>query len=147
VTTPYDDEIDDLLRDYQDQRARLGDLQRCINGVAVTVTASRQVVRVTVGAQGQLLSVEFPTGAYRRLTPAELAEVLMTTVGQARDEAIAEVASMVAGGLPEGLDAEELLRGKADLTGILPEDPRMPDTVRAYVETGRPAQAEDGRDE
>ncbi|MER7914136.1 YbaB/EbfC family nucleoid-associated protein [Streptomyces sp. NPDC096068] len=137
METPYDEQIEDLLRDYQEQRRQLGELQRRTDEVTVTVTAPRQVVKVTVGPQGRLLALEFPSTAYRRLAPAELAQILTATIQQAGDRAIAEVAGLLSGLLPPGLDAEEILHGRADLTAFLPEDPHVPTTVRAYVASGR----------
>jgi DNA-binding protein YbaB len=135
--TRYDQEIDDLLTEYRERRAKAGELRRTIEEIAVSVTAPRAAVKVTVNAQGQVAAIEFPTGGYKRMPPAELAATLMDTIGEATQKALAAVRELMTPELPAGLNFMELLQGKADLATVLPEEPSMPDAVREYVEYGR----------
>jgi DNA-binding protein YbaB len=137
VSTPYDEHIEELLQQYRAQRARASELQRELRETTASATAPRQAVKVTVGAQGEVRALEFPTGAYRRMAPTELAEVLMTTIQEAADKAAATAAAVLAPHLPEGLGAADVLRGRNDLSSLLPEEPPMLDSVRAYVDHGR----------
>ncbi|ALV31358.1 YbaB/EbfC family nucleoid-associated protein [Streptomyces sp. CdTB01] len=133
---PYDQQIEDLLAQYRRQRDEAAETRRRINETTATVTAPRQTVKVTVGAQGEVTALEFPTGAYRRMAPRELAEVLLTTLQQARAEALRSVAGVLADGLPPGVTVPDLLQGRVDPAAVLPEDPAMPDPVRDYVDHG-----------
>ncbi|MFG3165556.1 YbaB/EbfC family nucleoid-associated protein [Streptomyces sp. NPDC048200] len=136
MPSPYDQQIEDLLGEYRRQREQAAETRRRINATTSTATAPRQTVKVTVGAQGEVTAIEFPTGAYRRMAPKELADVLLATIQQARSEALDGVAGVLAGELPPGVTVADLLQGRVDPTALLPEDPAMPDSVRDYVDHG-----------
>ncbi|GGS99498.1 YbaB/EbfC family nucleoid-associated protein [Streptomyces cinerochromogenes] len=137
MSTPFDEQLEELRAGYEAQLAQIGELQNRMREVTGTATAKAQAMKVTVGPQGELLSVEFPTGAYRGMAPKELADLIVGTVQEARAKATAAVAEVMAPHLPQGLDAEQLLRGTADVTQLIPSEPAMPDAVREYVERGR----------
>lgn len=135
--TGFGGQAEELLAEYRRQRARIGEMQRKISEISASVTAPRQEVTVTVGAQGEVRAIEFPTSAYRRMAPAELSEVLMTALTQGREKAQAALGELMAAELPgPGQFATDLIRGKGDLSALLPEDPPMPDMVRDYIEGG-----------
>ncbi|MEW1773106.1 YbaB/EbfC family nucleoid-associated protein [Streptomyces sp. NPDC086777] len=136
MPSPYDQQIEDLLEQYRRQRDEAARTRRRINETTATVTAPRQTVKVTVGAQGEVTAIEFPTGAYRRMAPKELADVLLTALRQARAEALEGVAGVLAEQLPPGVTVPDLLQGRVDPAAVLPEDPAMPDPVRDYVDHG-----------
>jgi DNA-binding protein YbaB len=139
MSTPYDEGIEDMLALYQKQRAEAAETRRRINETTGTATAPRQSVKVAVNAQGEVTAIEFPTGAYRRMAPKELADLLMTTLAEARADAMAKVAELTDLRLPPGVRAADLLQGKVDPTAILSEDPTMPESVRDYIDNGRPS--------
>ncbi|MFF0183324.1 YbaB/EbfC family nucleoid-associated protein [Streptomyces sp. NPDC005244] len=136
MPSPYDQQIEDLLEQYRRQREEAAETRRRINATMSTATAPRQTVKVTVGAQGEVTAIEFPTGAYRRMAPKELADVLLATLQQARSEALEGAAGVLAGELPPGVTVADLLQGRVDPGALLPEDPAMPDSVRDYVDHG-----------
>lgn len=138
MSTPYDQGIEDLLALYRRQREQAAETRRRINEVSGTATAPRQSVKVTVSANGEVTAVEFPTGAYRRMAPKELSEAVLTALAQAREKALEQVAELTSLGLPPGVGVGDLLRGEADPTALLPADPTMPDSVRDYIDNGRP---------
>ncbi|MER8184556.1 YbaB/EbfC family nucleoid-associated protein [Kitasatospora sp. NPDC094015] len=136
MSSTYDQEIEELLALYQRQRAGAAETRRRINATTGTATAPRQSVKVTVTAQGDVTGIEFPTGAYRRLTPKELSEALLTTIADARHDALEQVARLAELQLPTGGDITALLRGTGDPGALLPEAPGMPDQVRDYIDNG-----------
>jgi hypothetical protein len=103
-------------------------------------------VKVKVGAQGDLQSIEFPTGAYKRMAPNELAEAIMGAVAEAKAKASDQLRELMQPMLPRGIDFSELMQGKADMSKALPSDPAMPDAVRDYIATGRVPGAGGGLD-
>ncbi|GHB68535.1 hypothetical protein GCM10010377_69230 [Streptomyces viridiviolaceus] len=137
MSTPFDEEIEELRATYQSQLAQIGDLQRRMREVTGTATAKSGAMKVTVGPQGEVTALEFPTGAYRRMTPKELADMVMSTIQEARAKATAALTEIMAPHLPEGLDAEHLVRGTANVGELFPQEPAMPEGVREYVEQGR----------
>ncbi|MFK4104975.1 YbaB/EbfC family nucleoid-associated protein [Streptomyces sp. NPDC019531] len=138
MSSPYDQHIEELLGAYRRERAQVGELQRRMREVKASATAPRQALKVTVNSQGEVTELEFPTGAYKRMAPVELSQMLITTIQKARSTAMADVAEVLSGHLPAGMSASDLLQGKADLGGLLPETPPMADEVHEYVTGGRP---------
>lgn len=95
------------------------------------MTAPRQVVAVTAGHGGVVKDIKFPTGAFKRMTPGELAAVLVKAIGDAQQQATREAAAVVAPTLPAGVDAEKLFSGGLDLQSALsPEPPPLQDITR-----------------
>ncbi|MFI7119456.1 YbaB/EbfC family nucleoid-associated protein [Amycolatopsis sp. NPDC049868] len=126
MTSSYDERIGDLLADYRRQRDQLSEMQRKLKEISVTATAPGRAVAVTVGAQGEITDLGFPTTAYRRMAPAELATVLLATIADARQRAAAERETVLKPHLPKEF---------RDLAvGALPEHPPMTEDVRKLVE-------------
>jgi len=138
MTSPYDEEIERLLAQYRQQREEAAATRQRINETTGTATAPRQTVKVTVGAQGDVTAIEFPTGAYRRLAPKELADILLATIQQARADAMERVGDLMTVQLPEGVTMQGLIKGEVDPLRLLPQAPGMPDSVREYIDNGRP---------
>ncbi|MFJ9907453.1 YbaB/EbfC family nucleoid-associated protein [Streptomyces sp. NPDC101152] len=136
MSSPYDQQIEELLAEYRDAREQAVETRRRINEVQATATAPRQVVKITVGAQGQVTALEFPTAAYRDLPPKELSRVIMATLEQARAQAMANVSEVTLGRLLGGVSPADLLQGRVDPRSLLPEELELPEVVRAYVERG-----------
>lgn len=141
MSSSYDQEIEDLLELYQRQRAEAVETRRRINEVTGTAIAPRQTVKATVNAQGDVTAIEFPSGAYHRMPPKELSEVLLTTLRQARSKALEQVSELTTPALPPGVTIADLLQGRVDPSALLPETPGMPDQVRDYLDHGAPAGA------
>jgi DNA-binding protein YbaB len=135
MPSPYDEEIEALLAQYREQRDGVQETRRKINEISATAASPRQSVKVTVGAQGQLTALEFPTGAYRNMAPTELAKTILAAVTEARAKAFAKVNELAFSGLADAVPAE-LLQGGGDPRALLPEELGMPDIVRAYVDRG-----------
>jgi DNA-binding protein YbaB len=136
MPSPYDQQIEELLAEYRDAREQAVETRRRINEVQATATAPRQVVKITVGAQGQVTALEFPTGAYRNLPPKELSKVIMATLEQARAQALSAVSEVTLGRMLGGVSPADLLQGRVDPRSLLPEELELPEAVRAYVEQG-----------
>jgi DNA-binding protein YbaB len=120
----YEQEIDELMAEYRRRRDEADDTRRRINESVGTATAPRKAVKATVTARGEVTDIEFPTGAFRRMTPKELADVLKTTIAEARANALAHVDEQVSfGRLLKGLQPSALLTGSVQLTDLLPAEP------------------------
>jgi DNA-binding protein YbaB len=134
----YADDIEELMTRYRERRARAGELQRQIAEITGNAVAQRQTVKVTVNVQGEITALEFPTGAYKRMTPIELAETITATAREAKAKALENLKTLMLPELPNGLNFMDLIQGKADLATALPEEPPLLDEVREYIRTGRP---------
>jgi hypothetical protein len=83
------------------------------------VTSPRQVVTATVGPHGEVIGLAFPTSAYKRMAPAELATVIIKTIQEAREKSLSQSADLLRPMLPKGFSAEDMLSGKADVQAML----------------------------
>lgn len=118
--------VEDIMREHREQLAQAAQLQRAVAGVTATAADLRRAVRVTVGARGELTALEFPTGAYRRMAPQELAALIVATATAAAERAAARVAGLAAPTLPSGLDVGRLLSGSAGVGEIFGERRPVP---------------------
>jgi hypothetical protein len=117
--------IEDFFEEYRQQRSGLGDLKRRMLAVSATVLSPRREVSVTVGHSGVVTGLAFPTNAYKQLTPKELADLLLNTIREAKDQAAVAAADIIAPLLPAGLNARELMRGNLSLDEMVPAEPRL----------------------
>lgn len=142
----YEQEIEQLLADYRKEREEADENRRRINAVTGTATSRRREVKVTVSARGEVTEVDFPTSAFRRMTPKELGELILTTIAEARAQALEQVDQLpFAKGL-FGLKPSEMLTGDLDMDSLLPNDPHTSELVRDYLEHGFTGEGRFGED-
>lgn len=140
----YDDAVEKLMADYQQQLAKLGEHQRKMSELTGTGVSQRKQVSVTVGAQGQLMELKFLTDSYRDMAPAELSNLIIDTFATARNELIKQQRELMAANAPAGVNVGALFGSDADLTKAMPRNPFMSDELREYVDNGRiPGVADD----
>lgn len=146
MSSAYDEQVEKLLAEYRDSLDQAADSRRRINEVAATASAPRQVVKITVGAQGQVTALDFPTNAYRNMPPKDLAKVIMATLEKARAEALSKVSEIALGGMFGGgaISAADALQGRFDPRSVLPKELELPEVVRAYLERGAGPTEESG---
>jgi DNA-binding protein YbaB len=123
MSTNHDEQLERLLATYRDQVAGLADTQARLAAISCSATAPRQTVTATVGNQGEILDLKFPTDAYKRMAPKELSNAILTTIREAREKSLAEAAAILAPMLPDGMDAHQIVSGKADLRSLMPREP------------------------
>ena len=121
MSSPQAKAFEEAVATYERRRDQLLATRRQLEAVTATVTAPRQVVTATVGRGGEVTELKFPTSAYKQLAPAELAAVLLKTINEARGEMLAKSAELLAPMLPAGLDAHDVVTGRADFGPLLQE--------------------------
>jgi DNA-binding protein YbaB len=119
MTSPYEETLNQALAAYKEQQEKLVEAREKLSAVTNTVTSARQVVSATVGRHGEVLGLAFPSSAYKRMAPAELASVIVKTIQDARAKSLEASAGLLAPMLPEGFSAEDMLSGKVDLQSML----------------------------
>ncbi|MEV6694842.1 YbaB/EbfC family nucleoid-associated protein [Micromonospora sp. NPDC051196] len=129
--------IESLFEEYDRQRNSLSELQEKMRGISATATSQRREVAVTVGQNGVLTDIQFPTSAYRRMTPKELASVITATYTDAKEQAMVQATEVLKPFLPDGMDAGSLVRGTAGAEAYFPAEPRMATSVREMLGLGR----------
>ena len=125
--------VQELLDGYRRKRDSFLELQKQLAGTTATVRSRDRSVSVTVDAGGRLTGLRFESKDYRSMEPAELSEVILDTLGKARDKVRAEAGALMAPFLPQGGSVDQLLDGKLDLSRMLPEKPRSPEEIRKLL--------------
>jgi hypothetical protein len=139
----YQQMIDELTAEFHERRAKTTELHRKMKEITATATAPRSTVKVSVGAQGEIRGIEFPTGAYKRMTPTELSAALLETIGEAKQKALTMLRELIEPEMPEGSSGLlDVITGKSELPDVLPDGPVMPDAVRQYLMNGRPGEGD-----
>jgi len=82
------------LAEFEETRAKLGEAAAAAARLSATVMAKDRSVEATVGAQGELTNLRFPTSRYRTMAPAELANALMSTIGAARAQVTSQLVDL-----------------------------------------------------
>lgn len=111
--------VEKYQQEYDQQVAQLAQTRQSFQEISCTATAPRKAVSVTATFGGKITAISFPTGAYKRMAPAELTTAVLNTVQEAQRLAEEAAAKAMAPSLPEGVDAASLLRGEADLQELL----------------------------
>lgn len=118
MASPYEKMLEDALGAYQRQRDHLDTAKERMAATTGTATSARREVTATVGRTGEVTELSFPTSAYKRMAPAELASVIVRTIAQARQQAIEASAEELAPMLPPGFSARELMAGNVDVGAL-----------------------------
>lgn len=133
-----EDRIERFFEDYQRHRVELAEMQQKMRDLSATATPPRREVSITGGQNGVLTDVQFPSGAHKRLAPAELTAIILATYNNPKNSVWDQAAELLAPMLPEGLDAQALVRGSAGADAFLPAEPRMAASVRELLSGRRP---------
>jgi len=106
--------LDEALARYERRLAQSAETKDRIESSSGTATSPRREVTATVGGGGELTELSFPTSAWKRMAPAELCAVIVRTVADARQQAMAAVAEALDPMLPDSMPAARLLAGDLD---------------------------------
>ncbi len=137
-----DARLKELLDGYQRKRESFMELQKQLGGTSATIRSRDRSVSVTVDARGQLTALKFESKDYRTMEPAELSELILDTLGKARDKVMAETRQLMSPFLPQGTALADVAEGKLDWTKLLPEKPRTPEEIRKLLAAPAPAPEE-----
>jgi hypothetical protein len=137
MSDPRSEKLDHLREEYRRKLGQVQETQRLLKEISCTVTSPRKEVSVTVAHGGVVKEVKFPTAAFKRMAPTELATLLTKTIADAQQAATRETAAVFAPTLPPGIDATRLFSGEVDLHEMLPEEPVFPEHLRDAIKFGR----------
>ncbi|MCO8275487.1 YbaB/EbfC family nucleoid-associated protein [Actinoplanes sp. TRM 88003] len=130
--------VEGLFAEFERQRSSLNEAQEKMREVSETATSPRREVSVTVGQNGTLTGIQFPTSAFRRMTPGELSTALMTTYAEAKEKALTRSAEILQPLMPEGADAATLMRGATASETYMPDAASLPAELRDMFGIERP---------
>jgi DNA-binding protein YbaB len=140
MDVPFETTLQELLDEFHQQREAMLAAQRKLQTVSGTATAPHRAVKVTVGYQGEITELSFPTQAYRTMAPAELAAAVTETIATARAKAMRAMSEVMAPLLPPGIAPPDAAAGKLDLASLLPD--ALPRSIDELL--GGPAAARTG---
>lgn len=118
MTTQHEQMLEDALAAYRHQQEHLAGAKERMASVTGTATSGRREVSATVGRTGEVTELSFPTSAYKRMAPAELASVIVRTIAEARQKAVDASAAELAPMLPPGFSAHDLMNGTVDVQAL-----------------------------
>ncbi|MFI6340342.1 YbaB/EbfC family nucleoid-associated protein [Streptomyces sp. NPDC050535] len=88
---PVEERLAKAMEALETTRAALTGAEQTLRQASVVVMSKDRSVEVTVGAQGEVTAMRFHDGKYRSMAPAQLASVLLETIGQARSRMARQV--------------------------------------------------------
>ncbi|SCG41119.1 YbaB/EbfC family nucleoid-associated protein [Micromonospora inositola] len=102
--------FDEVYGQYQRLRSGLDELQVKLAELRVTERSDDGQVTATVGARGELISVEVEPSVFHDRDARALSRKITTTIHQASAAAVSATQELVAGYLPAGSPSVEFLR-------------------------------------
>jgi DNA-binding protein YbaB len=94
------DQLDQLMSEFNETTKALNKAGTRLRSSTHSKRSKNRMVSVTVDSKGDITKLDFHTTAYRRMAPAELGEVLLSVIKEARSEAQAEVQKALGGFMP-----------------------------------------------
>jgi DNA-binding protein YbaB len=119
MTSAFESIISQVMADLEKQREELTRLQREMPEINGSAKSKRRQVSATVDARGDVVNLKFHGTGYRSLAPAELANVIIETIRDARAEAQKQLWDVVGDAFPEGMEFADLTTGNYDWSDTL----------------------------
>lgn len=104
--------LSDAWKALETEKQKIKELGKHWEEASTTVRAKDQSFDLTFDGRGELVDLAFNGERYRKLAPAQLAELIVETVGKGRAEAQQKVSDVVGQSEVQGLDLEGLMTGK-----------------------------------
>jgi len=102
-----------LLDQADDLKVRVADFKERSTAIEGRARTPEDDIRVTVGPQGELRSLEIEPRAYRKLGPTELSREIIELSKKAHRDAGEQVGDLMKSALGRDFDVEAYLRGDA----------------------------------
>jgi len=116
VDDQLSDNIEELKANYHSRLAEIRQLQERAGQVTSTARSRDGLIKLEVGAQGQLRALSLEQGVYERMSPQRLAAALMDLAKTATGHATGQVREIMAPVLPPGMTAD------TDFTRLLDDE-------------------------
>lgn len=123
MSDPFSAATEALAEEYRRQIASFDDLKRQLEAVEGTAVSPRRELTVTMGNHGVLKELKFLSNAHRKLTAAELSDLVNRTITDARAQADAGIAEILRPMLPAHVDPKVAMRGDFAIGDLLSEEP------------------------
>jgi DNA-binding protein YbaB len=127
--------LDELRRTQEQLRTVRSKLHR----KATMVTSKDGMVTVTLDGGSEVAGITFNTAKFRRMAPAELSNVLVETISQARAQDRSQVVDAYRSLMPKGMDIDAIMAGKFSLDKMFDDAARRGEAMMAEVRQDAPA--------
>ncbi|MET7424481.1 YbaB/EbfC family nucleoid-associated protein [Dactylosporangium sp. NPDC005555] len=125
MSTSWHEEIERAYAELDESQQAIAQVQHDMTGKQITVTSKNRAITVVTDAQGEVIDIKFNSRAYRSMPAAELSALLVETIGEARRQSLAELASMFSAVLPQSTPILDMLNGTVDMDEMLREAMRQ----------------------
>ncbi|HYY88409.1 MAG TPA: YbaB/EbfC family nucleoid-associated protein [Chloroflexota bacterium] len=125
MSDPLQDKIEQAFADFERTQAAITTIQDELAEGATTVTSKNRAVQVTVDGHGDVSEIKFPTKAYRTMAPAELGSLLVTTLSEARRQAVEHATNLMRTTLPDTAPLLRALGGSDDFETVMEDLAQM----------------------
>lgn len=115
-------EIESMLNEYRDMRARLASLTSEVAALSATAQSSDGVVTATVNPHGEMVALHIDDRAVRRMGIAPLIPSILEAAARASSDVRAQVRAALRGFLPEWMHDAVRPDGSVDVARLLPQD-------------------------
>ena len=118
MSTPFNEQIELVMAEFQEQRARLESARQELEKATVTATSKDHLVTVTASVSGEVREIKFHRTDYAAMAPAELSAVLVETITKAREKAGAKATAAFGELAGFGAGLRDSLAGGSELDEI-----------------------------
>jgi DNA-binding protein YbaB len=115
--------FEELLTVYDRMRGNLEAMRQRMASAHGEAKSEDGAVRLTVGPRGDLRTLEIGPRAYRRLSPSELADEILTLAGKAITDVQAQLEEVMSPFLPAGMSYSDVAAGNVDPAAWAPGRP------------------------
>src|SRR3954464_11285812 len=103
--------LNDAMAELDRHRESASRLHEGMEEVTGSARSKRRQVSVSVDARGDITELKFHGTAYRSLSPAELADIIVETIREAKQSAQATLAESLRDVLPADAEVAEIVSG------------------------------------
>jgi YbaB/EbfC DNA-binding family len=132
----FDSILNETMAELERQRNHLTQLHHSLSEVNGSALSKRRQVSVTVDARGDITELKFHGLAYRKLSPAELADIIVDTIRQAQQTARTTVLESLGDSLPADAEVADIVSGHYDWSAALEEALTLPQSLIDLISSG-----------
>ncbi|GAB2931156.1 hypothetical protein GCM10027280_18470 [Micromonospora polyrhachis] len=114
MASGFEAAINEMLAELERQRESMTRMQQGLAAVTGSATAPKRQLSVVVDAHGEITELKFLNQSYRSMSATELANLIVTTIQEARRDARVRLAEQVGGVGVDGADLHDLVDGQVD---------------------------------
>ena len=133
MAPPLSAQLEQLASEYARIRTEMQEVQEKVRATTATVKSDNGMLTVTVGPQGDITDLKVNNRDYRKMAPAELANVLTATIARARAAVHEQMRGILTPFMPNGASFDDVRSGKFDWNSALPAEPFSREALNRFA--------------